>query len=93
MPKPNPPSADRSSKPIGAADKRDQWVQDVLEDDEVRVVLDITRARATSSQFPSSGRGPSMNPTERRRAHSARLNASRTLPYARLRGCSLRDLQ
>jgi hypothetical protein len=38
MPKPNPPSADRSRKPSGA-DKRDQWVQDVLEDDEVRVVL------------------------------------------------------
>lgn len=38
MPKPDPASADRSRKPSGA-DKRDQWLQDVLEDDEVRVVL------------------------------------------------------
>jgi hypothetical protein len=42
MPKPKsaPTSADRSRKPSGA-DKRDQWMQDVLEDDEVRSVLGL----------------------------------------------------
>jgi hypothetical protein len=39
-PKPDPASADRSRKPSGA-DKRDQWMQDVLEDDEVRSVLGL----------------------------------------------------
>jgi hypothetical protein len=39
VPKPKP-DPNRSRKPSGA-DKRDQWMQDVLEDDEVRSVLGL----------------------------------------------------
>jgi hypothetical protein len=40
VPKRDPASADRSRKPSGA-DKRDRWMQDVLENDEVRLLLGL----------------------------------------------------